>query len=304
MEKLNIKSTFMLFLTALIWGMAFVAQSVGMNYIEPFTFTCIRSLIGGIVLIPCIWFLRKLNAWERTEHQKITQSQKRQLMVGGICCGLALGIASNLQQYGMKFTTVGKAGFITALYIVLVPILGIFLKRKVGMKIWVSVILAVIGLYLLCMTGTLTIGKGDFLVLLCAFVFTIHILVIDYFSPKVVDPVMMSCIQFFTAGILSAVPMFLFENPTLTNIFAAAAPLLYAGVLSSGVAYTLQVVAQKDADPTIASLILSLESVFSMLAGWVILHQVLTQRELLGCVLMFSAIILAQLPAKSHGAEK
>lgn len=304
MKKLNAKSTAMLFLTAIIWGMAFVAQSVGMNYIEPFTFTCVRSMIGGGVLIPCIWFLGKLSKEDVTERQIMTQDQKKQLLIGGICCGLALGVASNLQQYGMKYTTVGKAGFITALYIVLVPIFGIFLKRKVGMKIWVSVALAVVGLYLLCMTETLTIGMGDFLVLLCAFVFTIHILTIDHFSSKVTNPVLMSCIQFFTAGIISAVPMFLFESPTWTNIFAAAAPLLYAGVLSSGVAYTLQVVAQKDADPTIASLILSLESVFSMLAGWIILHQALTSRELFGCVLMFGAIILAQLPAKSIRAEK
>ena len=300
MKKLNAKSTLMLFLTALIWGMAFVAQSVGMDYIGPFTFTCVRSVIGGFVLIPCIWFLNKLNAKEKNTQKKLMASEEKKiLLIGGICCGLALGIASNLQQFGVKYTTVGKAGFITALYIVLVPICGIFLKKKVGLRIWISVVVAVAGLYLLCITETLSIGKGDFLVLLCAFVFTIHILVIDYFSPKVEDPVILSCIQFFTAGMISAVPMLLFEHPAMENIIAAAAPLLYAGVLSSGVAYTLQVVAQKDADPTVASLILSLESVFSMLAGWLILGQALSGKELTGCALMFGAIILAQLPDKS-----
>lgn len=305
MKKLNAKSTIMLFLTALIWGMAFVAQSVGMDYIGPFTFTCIRSIIGGFVLIPCIWFLNKLNAKEKdAKKKKVSAEEKKILLIGGICCGLALGIASNLQQFGVKYTTVGKAGFITALYIVLVPICGIFLKKKVGLRIWISVVIAVAGLYLLCITETLSIGKGDFLVLLCAFVFTVHILVIDYFSPKVVNPVMLSCIQFFTAGIISAVPMLLFEHPVFENIIAAAAPLLYAGVLSSGVAYTLQIVAQKDADPTVASLILSLESVFSMLAGWVILGQALSAKELAGCALMFGAIILAQLPDKSVAETK
>lgn len=179
------------------------------------------------------------------------------------------------------------------------PIFGIFLKKKVGLKIWISVAIAVAGLYLLCITEKLTIGKGDFLVLLCAVVFTIHIMVIDYFSPKV-DGVRMSCIQFLVTGILSSVPMFLFEKPDISAIFAAAVPLLYAGVMSCGVAYTLQIVAQKDADPTVASLILSLESVFSVLAGWVVLKQVLSMKEIAGCILMFGAIILAQLPDKKN----
>jgi len=305
MKKLNAKSTIMLFLTALIWGLAFVAQSVGMDYIEPFTFTCVRSIIGGFVLIPCIWFLNRMDTKnKKTEKKKMTTEEKKQLLIGGICCGLALGIASNFQQFGVKYTTVGKAGFITALYIVLVPICGIFLKKKVEARIWISVIIAVVGLYLLCITESFSIGKGDFLVLLCAFCFTIHILVIDYFSPRVVDAVMLSCIQFFTAGLFSAVFMFLFEHPAVENIIAAAGPLLYAGVLSSGVAYTLQVVAQKDADPTVASLILSLESVFSVLAGWVILGQALSVKELVGCALMFGAIILAQISQRSVEESK
>ena len=268
MKKMSLKNITMLFLTAFIWGVAFVAQSVGMNYIGPFTFSCVRSILGGIVLIPCIWFLDRLKMKEEgvTEKRTMSEKEKKTLLIGGICCGIALCVASNLQQFGVKYTTVGKAGFITALYIVLVPIFGIFLKKKVGVKVWISVAISVVGLYLLCMTEKLSISKGDFLVLLCAIVFSIHILVIDHFSP-LVDGVRMSCIQFWITGILSAIPMFLFEKPSLSAIFAAAVPLLYAGVMSSGVAYTLQIVAQKDADPTVASLILSLESVFSVLAG-------------------------------------
>ena len=295
----------MLFLTAFIWGSAFVAQSVGMDYVGPFTFSCVRSFIGGIFLIPCIWFLeqwRAKNDGTEGEKKAVSKEEKKMELLGGICCGLALCVATNLQQIGMQYTTVGKAGFITALYIVLVPIFGIFLKKKVEARIWVSVMISVVGLYLLCITDKLVLGKGDTLVLLCAVVFTIHILVIDYFSPKA-DGVRIACIQFFITGILSAIPMFLFETPRLSDIFAAAVPVLYAGVLSCGVAYTLQIVAQKDADPTVASLILSLESVFSVLGGWVILGQKLSIREIAGCILMFSAIILAQLPGKPENKE-
>lgn len=298
-KRMSVKSSVMLVLTAFIWGVAFVAQSVGMDYIGPFTFTCIRSLLGGVVLIPCIWFLDKMNGGGGGKDEKtpMSPSEKKVLFTGGVLCGLALCAASNLQQIGVQYTTVGKAGFITALYIVLVPIMGIFLKKRAGIKIWISVAVAVTGLYLLCITEKFTIGKGDFFVLICAVVFSVHILLIDYFSPKV-DGVRMSCIQFFVTAVLSAVPMFLYEKPQFSAILAAAVPLLYAGVLSSGMAYTLQILAQKDADPTIASLILSLESVFSVLAGWVVLGQVLNAKELAGCALMFAAIILAQLPQK------
>lgn len=276
MKKMTGKNTLMLFLTAFIWGTAFVAQSVGMDYIGPFTFTCVRSLIGGIFLIPCICFLDKWRAKnDGAERQKKAdrKEEKKNVILGGICCGLALCVASNLQQIGIQYTTVGKAGFITALYIVLVPIFGIFLKKKAGVRIWISVAISVAGLYLLCITDKLVLAKGDILVLLCAVIFTIHILVIDYFSPKA-DGVRIACTQFFITG-----------------------------VLSSGVAYTLQIVAQKDADPTVASLILSLESVFSVLGGWVILGQKLSIREIAGCILMFSAIILAQLPGKPENKE-
>lgn len=290
---MKLKNGILLFLTALIWGIAFVAQSVGMDYVQPFTFNAVRSLIGGAVLIPCIFVMDRLKLSDRQEKQE----NPRILLIGGICCGIALCVASNLQQIGIQYTSVGKAGFITALYIVIVPIFSIFLRRKAGIKVWISVFMAVVGLYLLCMTEQLSLGKGDFLVLLCAVVFAIHILVIDYFSPKV-DGVKMSCIQFFVCGILSAVCMFVTEQPQISSILAAWQPVLYAGVLSCGVAYTLQIIGQKGVNPTIASLILSLESVVSVLSGWLILKQQLSSRELMGCLLMFIAIILAQLPDK------
>lgn len=293
----------MLLLTAFIWGVAFVAQSVSMDYIGPFTFNCLRNNIGGAVLIPCIYFLGKMKGKNDDNKTADTRKEdKKTLIIGGVCCGLALAVASGLQQIGVMMTTVGKAGFITALYIVLVPILGIFLKKKAGIKIWISVAMSVAGLYLLCMVGSFTMSTGDIFVLLCALAFSIHILIIDHFSPKV-DGIKLSCIQFFVCGIVSMILMFTVDPfifnkaPDMSSIMAAWMPILYAGVLSCGVAYTLQVVAQKDTDPTIASLVMSLESVFSVLAGWVILGQTMSVREITGCVLMFAAIILAQLPS-------
>lgn len=293
------KNTFLLLLTAFIWGVAFVAQSVGMDYVGPLTFNGSRFIIGAIFLIPCIAFLDKLKEKENQAAGKnITAApqNKKVLITGGICCGIAIAAASTLQQYGIAYTTVGKAGFITSLYIVIVPILGIFLKKKPRLIIWLSVLLALVGLYFLCMTDSLSFSKGDTLVLLCAFVFSLHIMIIDHFSPMV-DGVRMSCIQFAVAGILCGIPALIFEHPTFSSLIAAWAPVLYAGILSCGVAYTLQIVAQKNYDPTVASLLLSLESVFSVLAGWVILHQSLSPREIFGCVLVFIAIILVQLPA-------
>lgn len=296
----------LLLLTAAIWGVAFVAQSVGMDYVGPFTFNTVRSLLGGIVLIPCIVLLKRINVGSKdtagaAEHASGDPAgQRKVLLTGGVACGVLLCIASNLQQFGIMYTSVGKSGFITAMYIVLVPVLGIFLKKKAGIKIWCSVAIAVGGLYLLCMTGSgFSIQKGDLLLLLGAVMFSFHILTIDYFSPKV-DGVKMSCIQFFTCGILSMVCMFLFEQPQIGAILQAWIPIVYAGVLSCGVAYTLQIVGQKGMNPTVASLILSMESVISVIAGWLILHQKLSGRELLGCVLMFVAIILVQLPERKR----
>lgn len=294
MQKGQIKNSLLLLLTAVIWGVAFVAQSVGLEYVEPFTFNSVRSIIGGLVLLPCIVILKK---WKKGFATKIE-------WIGGICCGIALCLASNFQQFGMQHTTVGKAGFITALYVVLVPILGLFVKKKVPIFIWLCVGLSVAGLYLLCMPeGAFVLALGDLLVLICAILFSLHILVIDYFSPKG-DGVVISCIQFFTCGILTGVVMIFTETPTIGNILDAKWAILYAGVLSSGVAYTLQVVAQKNVNPTVASLILCLESVVAVLAGWIILGQGLLTREIWGCVLMFVAIVLAQLPMPKRKKEK
>ena len=318
MKKTEWKSPALLFLTAVVWGVAFVAQSVGMDYVGPFTFNCIRCLIGAVVLVPCIWFL---DGWkqrpdgascgrEAAGAQDSASCSRRSagaqggasdgshaLLAGGICCGLALFVASNLQQIGIQYTTVGKAGFITALYIVMVPVFGIFLKKRAGIRVWVSVALAVAGLYLLCITDRLALGKGDILVLLCAVVFAVHILVVDHFSAKT-DGVRMSCIQFLVCGLLSGVCMLITEHPEMRLILQAWQPILYAGVFSCGVGYTLQIVGQKGTDPTVASLILSLESVVSVLAGWLLLGQRLSVRELGGCALMFAAILLAQMPER------
>jgi len=292
---MKMKNAVILALTAFIWGTAFVAQSVGMDYLGPFTFNGVRNFIGGCSLIPCIWILGKLESKNAVE-QKGT---KKDLIIGGISCGLCLFAASSLQQIGLQYTTTGKAGFITAFYIVLVPVFGIFLRKKTGWKVWLAVLISVVGLYFLCITEKLTIGTGDILIFLCAVVFALHIMVIDYFSPKV-DGVKMSCIQFFVCGAVSLIPMCLFETSTVRDIIESLGPLLYAGVLSSGVAYTLQIIGQKNVNPAIASLILSLESCFAVLAGWIVLGQKLSVRESIGCILMFTAIILAQLPDKKN----
>lgn len=297
-HKTSFKNSLLLLLTAAIWGVAFVAQSVGMDYVGAFTFNSVRCLIGAVVLLPVIWFLNRQNP-PAEQSAKEKAAGRKTLLIGGAACGTALFLASNFQQFGIKYTTVGKAGFITACYIVIVPILGLFLKRKCSSYIWAAVIMALIGLYLLCIKDGFSIGKGDLLVLVCAFLFSFHILVIDHFSPRV-DCVKMSCIQFLVAGILSGILAVLFENPDFSNITAAWVPLLYAGVMSCGVAYTLQIVGQKGMNPTVASLILSLESCISVLAGWLILGQSLSIREIIGCIIMFAAIILAQLPQKQE----
>lgn len=301
MNRFVIRQSLLLLLTATIWGVAFVSQSVGMDYVGPFTFNAVRSLIGAAVLIPCIALLKKMSKREEAQEELHKKEDKRTLLKGGICCGMILAAASSFQQFGIMHTTVGKAGFITAMYIILVPLLGIFFKKKVGIRVGISVVAAVAGLYLLCMTESFRLEAGDTLVLICALIFSVHIMVIDHFSP-LADGVKMSCIQFLTCGVLCGICMFLFEKPSISMILAAWKPILYAGVMSCGVGYTLQIVGQRGMNPTVASLIMSLESVISVLAGFVLLGEVLSRRELFGCVLMFAAIILAQLPERK-GAE-
>jgi len=306
MQKTSLKNTGMLFLAALIWGFAFAAQSAGMDYVGPFTFNAVRCVIGAIVLVPValLWKPEGSVETENTSAQVVTGgrlsawfARNKTLLFGGISCGIFLGVATNLQQIGIMTTSVGKAGFLTALYIVLVPVAGLFFRKKCGLAVWFGVICSFAGLYLLCVTeGSFKLAKGDLLLLGCAVVFTGHILVIDYFAPKV-NGVWMSCIQFLVAGIISAIPMILTETPTWENIFAAKLPILYAGIMSCGVAYTLQILGQRNYNPTVAVLILSLESCFSVLGGFLFLYETLSVRELFGCGLMFVAIILAQLPS-------
>lgn len=300
MKKSKYRNPLLLLLTATIWGFAFVAQSVGTEYLTPFTFNCIRSLLGGLVLLPVIWVLnRKSKAPSGGSYEpQDLKILRKTTWIGGLICGLLLAFASSLQQIGIEFTTVGKAGFITACYIILVPIIGLFLKKKCSPLIWVSVVLALAGLYLLCIRGGFSIAKGDIYIFISAILFSLHILTIDHYAHRV-DGVKMSCIQFFVCSISCGVIMFIVENPRVGDIIAAWQPLLYAGVMSCGIAYTLQIIGQRGVEPTVASLILSLESSISVLAGWLILGQRLNGQELFGCVIMFAAIILAQLPAKS-----
>lgn len=296
MKSTQIRNSFLLFLAAFIWGVAFVSQSKGMEYMGPLTFNGTRSLLGTVVLIPLVMWRSKTH-----KNKKIID---KTAVIGGICCGLALTTASLLQQYGILYTTVGKAGFITTLYIIFVPILGIFLKRKVPTVVWLCAVLAALGMYLLCVSGDFTIGIGDSLVFICAIVFAIHILVIDYFAPKA-DGVVLSMIQFLICGLISLTGAFLFEDPSWPQITDGMIPILYAGIMSCGVAYTLQIIGQKGVNPTVAALILSMESVFSALAGYLAYKvgflktdQTLTLRQLLGCVIVFMAVIIVQLPIK------
>lgn len=309
----KLRNTFFLFLTAMIWGAAFVAQSVSMDYIGPFTFICLRSVIGGLFLIPVIIVLDGIRKKSQNESADVVNSENilhieteekqrlswknKQLIEGGIVCGIFLFFANCFQQTGIQYTTVGKAGFITTFYIIIVPLIGLFFKKYCGILTWIGVVIALAGLYFLCITQKLTIQRGDALILCCSVLYAGQILAIDHYNPFV-DGVKMSCIQFLVCGILSGIPALIFESPDLAGIFAAKTPVLYAGVMSCGVAYTLQIVGQKNMNPTVASLILSLESCISVIAGWLILGQNLSSREIFGCVLMFGAIILAQLPQK------
>lgn len=281
-----------LLLCSFIWGNAFVAQSVGMDYVGPFTFQSVRSFIGSASLIPVLAFMHFKRGNKDSQKKDI---ERRTVITGGTLCGIALCAASCFQQVGIQYTTVGKAGFITAMYIILVPVLSVFLKKKIPSKIWLCIILAAVGLYFLSMKGTdLSISRGDGYMVICAFLFSIQILLVDHYAPKA-DAVWLACIQFFVSGTLSAIPMFMFEHPAAAALEACMIPLLYAGVMSCGVAYTLQIVGQKYSEASTASLLMSLESVFSLLGGIVLLRQIPSPRELIGCALVFAAVIWSQL---------
>ena len=299
-ETRQLRGGAMLMLTALIWGTAFVAQSVGMDYLGPCAFTATRNFIGCVALLPVTALASRLRSGAQPE-EAAPAPGKKALFGWGAACGLLLGGATLLQQAGMQTASAGKAGFLTALYIVIVPVLGIFLGRRPGLKVWRGVVLALVGAYLLSVKGGAGIASGDLLVIASAVVFSLHILVIDS-VPAGVDGVRLSCVQFLVAGVFALVLALFLESFTWRDILSAWVPLLYTGVVSSGVGYTLQILGQRTVNPTVASLILSLESVFAALAGWAILGQALSLRELFGCALVFVAVILAQLPSKKGRA--
>lgn len=296
MNKQSLRNSFLLFLAAAIWGMAFVSQSKGMEYMGPLTFNGVRCLIGAASLVFYIAITCK------TGSRDLSKVNWKATIRAGLWCGLLLTSASTLQQFGMVYTTVGKAGFITTLYIIFVPIAGIFFRRRVGGMVWLAAALAAVGMYLLCMTESFALSSGDTLVFLCAVVFTAHIMVIDHYADHV-DGVIVSCIQFTIAGLVCTVGALLFEEPTFAALGDGIIALLYAGVMSCGIAYTLQIVGQKGVNPTVAALILSLESVVATVAGVVAFKigllktdQTMTGRQIAGCVLVFVGVIIVQLP--------
>lgn len=296
MKSQKLKGNLILLLTSIIWGTSFIAQSKGVEEISAFAFNGVRSVLGGLVLIPLIAFRHSYNK-KRKNHENT-----KTLLIGGLVCGCLLCAASTLQTAGMIYTSPGKSGFITALYMVIIPIIGLFTNKKPGIIIWVSVAFAIAGLYLMCIDSTLTINRGDVLTLICAVIFSGHILAIDYFAPKV-DGVKLACLQFFVCGILNILCMLLFEEPDPRSILSCWVSIGYSGIMSCGAAYTLQIIGQKYTDPASASILMSLESVFATLStvvlvacGWDLTGGALTVREITGCALMFAAIILVQLP--------
>ncbi len=292
--KQTFRTTVCPLLAAFLWGSTFVAQSAGADRVPPFTFSAVRTWIGVLfLLIVSVGMQKRIPL----PHKQPPLYRKR-LFLGAAVSGLALAVATNLQQAGMGDTDAGKAGFITSLYVVLVPIFGLVCNRKASATVWVAAGIALIGLYLLCITNSFTIAPSDGLILLCAVFFALQILLIDRFSPAV-NGIHFSCVQLAVSASVSTVLMLIFERPTIADVAAAWLPLLYAGLLSSGIAYTLQVISQKNSNPTVVTLLMSLESVFAVLTGLVVFGDVLSFREVIGCVLMFGAVTLANIPFKS-----
>lgn len=301
MGKRKLISNIALLTAALVWGIAFVSQEQAAKYVDTFTVNATRSLVASVALIPLIMFTSKKSG--RPVFEK-TKADRKLLIKAGVLCGTFLCLSSSLQQFGISIypddaAVSARSGFITALYVIFVPIVGLFFKRKVSLSVWISVVIATIGLYLLCGSNGLSgIYLGDILVLCCAVSFSLQILCVDHFIDRV-DGIKLSAIQFFVCGILSLILMFIFEKPTIENIFLASKYILYLGIVSSGVGYTLQIIGQKYSDnPTVASILMSLESVFAALGGWVLMNKALSPVEITGCVVVFCAIILAQLPSK------
>ncbi len=293
----QLKSNLLILLAAFIWGTAFLAQKDG-GQIGTFTFNGVRFLIGGTFLLPVIYVLDRLRKRSTAKATDVDMGWNRTVFIGGMCCGVILFIASSLQQYGVMYTSIGKTGFITALYTVIVPVLSIVLGKAVHLKTWIAVAIGMAGLYLISMYGEdLSIAYGDRFIIGCAFGFAIQIMMIDHFSPQV-DPVKLSAVEFLTLGIISIPFMFIFESPNIPDIVSVLPSLLYAGILSSGVAYTLQVVGQRYAEPTQAAIIMCMESVFSLLSGMIVLGERMAVNEYIGAALIFTAVVMSQLPEK------
>jgi len=288
-----ITADLLLLLVALIWGFGFVAQRAGMEHIGPYAFNGIRFLLGGLCLLPLVL---------RSQRSPLTFTNRVPLLYAGGLAGLVLFAGATLQQLGIQYTTAGKAGFITGLYVVIVPLIGIFFRQVTGMGTWIGAILAVIGMYLLSVRGAMVIDPGDLLVLIGAFFWAIHVLLLGYLSPRTV-PVRLAMVQFFVCGLLSLVISFCIESITLSAIKEAAIPILYGGIGSVGAGYTLQVVVQRRAHPAHAAILLSLESAFAALGGWWLLNEHLSIRGITGCALMLAGMLISQLWPKSTAAR-
>ena len=295
MKIKDYKGVFFLLSAAMIWGFAMVAQKAGTENLGPFTFTGIRCTLGGLSMIPLILFLDR----QKTTEKRQAEHNPAVLLKGALICGVVVFFFTILQQVGIQYTTVGKSGFITALYIILVPLGGLFLKRKVGRKIWLAVLIALAGFYLMCMgDGFSGINKGDVLMLLASLGCAVHIYVIDYYVNKI-DPVKFSALQFLFTGLICLILAPLFEDIRWANIAAAAVPILYAGICSCGLGYMFQILGQKYVEPAKASLLLSSETIFTMVAGMIFFQEMLSFREYMGCGLIFAAILLSQIQRKS-----
>lgn len=299
----NPKGILALSICAFIWGTSFVAQSMGSSYAEPFTFNCSRSIVASIFLFLICPLIDKLLHKPYYMLGSPDPALQKKLLQSGFLCGAILTVAVYMQQWGITYTTAGKSGFITALYIVMVPLLSsLFLGKKIGIQHWLSVAVAVLGMYLICITEALTINKGDLITLACPITFALQILVIDHFIGEL-DGVRMSMVQFSTCALLNGLLMFLFEKPSLEQVLPCLGPIFYLGIMSSGIAYTLQIIGQKYTSPVLACMLMSLESVFALFSGWVVLGQQMSFREITGCIIVFIAIMLAQLPLPLFSSE-
>lgn len=292
MQKHALKGNILLLIAALCWGTTFVAQSAGMEIIGPFSYNAARCLIGGIVLLPVAWFFTRSKGW----------GEIKGTLIGGGVCGTILFIAMALQQVGIQYTTVNKAGFLTAMYIVLVPLLRMLTGKRPSFNLWIGIAVSVVGIYFLCVKEQMNIEKGDILMLVCAVAFASHICAVDYFGQKY-DGIRLSCIQFFVSGLI-AVPFMFFEQPSLAQMCDAWLPILYAGIFSSGIAYTFQILGQKDTNPVVAALIMSTESLFAAVSGWIVLGQGMTLWEIIGSLLLIFAIVFVQIPIRTKNAVK